>query len=445
MTVPDLLLLGASTRAAAFSALRANLQPIGADLFADADLQAHCRVIRVPSDNYPNGLLRAVADLPMVPWMYTGSLENHPRLVAKLARQRPLLGNDAAVLKKVRSPFAIAEVLRSVGLPRPAVLRPENASRAKGRWLIKPLAGAGGTGIHFLTGATSTIRSPRHVYLQEYVAGVSCAAVYLGDGQQAHLLGAARQLVGQSWLHVSGFRYCGSIGPMQLAPSLKKNLQHLGAVLASAFGLRGPFGVDFILKDGVAWPVEINPRYTASVEVLEYATGMSVLAVDRESWETPPTHAPLPGGEGLGVRARGSDVVNHSRLLCRRGVGEEEIPSMANGKWQMANGKLPPQAPSPLTPHPSCLTPVCGKAILFARTPLLFPENGPWQETLRQSDPIREMPTFADIPHPGERIEAGRPILTLFARAVTEDACLTALQKTAGELEDCLYAATSRL
>jgi len=26
-----------------------------------------------------------------------------------------------------------------------------------------------------------------------------------------------------------------------------------------------------ILRDGVPWPVEINPRYTASVEVLEYA------------------------------------------------------------------------------------------------------------------------------------------------------------------------------
>ena len=48
-------------------------------------------------------------------------------------------------------------------------------------------------------------------------------------------------------------------------------LQQLGLDLARGCGLRGLFGVDFVLSEGVPWPVEINPRYTASVEVLEYA------------------------------------------------------------------------------------------------------------------------------------------------------------------------------
>ena len=46
----------------------------------------------------------------------------------------------------------------------------------------------------------------------------------------------------------------------------------------SAFGLAGWFGVDFILRDGIPWPVEINPRYTASVEIHELASGRSLLA-----------------------------------------------------------------------------------------------------------------------------------------------------------------------
>ena len=44
----NLILFGASTRAAAFSALRAGLRPWCADLFADADLQAHCPAMRLP-------------------------------------------------------------------------------------------------------------------------------------------------------------------------------------------------------------------------------------------------------------------------------------------------------------------------------------------------------------------------------------------------------------
>ena len=54
---PSLLIFGASVRAAAFSALRAGLQPWCADLFADADLRARCPTIRVPAEVYPDGFL----------------------------------------------------------------------------------------------------------------------------------------------------------------------------------------------------------------------------------------------------------------------------------------------------------------------------------------------------------------------------------------------------
>ena len=48
--------------------------------------------------------------------------------------------------------------------------------------------------------------------------------------------------------------------------SLAAKLQRLGEVLASASGLMGWFGIDYVLRDGEPWPVEVNPRYTASVE-----------------------------------------------------------------------------------------------------------------------------------------------------------------------------------
>ena len=51
-------------------------------------------------------------------------------------------------------------------------------------------------------------------------------------------------------------------------------LDKLGTVLAQAFRLVGLFGVDGVLDAERFWPVEVNPRYTASVEVLEGATGL---------------------------------------------------------------------------------------------------------------------------------------------------------------------------
>ena len=58
-TPQNLLILGASTRAAAFSALRAGLAPRCADFFADRDLAATCPVERVDSQEGAEGLERA--------------------------------------------------------------------------------------------------------------------------------------------------------------------------------------------------------------------------------------------------------------------------------------------------------------------------------------------------------------------------------------------------
>src|SRR5438105_318768 len=154
----------------------------------------------------------------------------------------------------------------------------------------------------------------------------------------------------------------------------------MGAVLAAGCGLRGLFGVDGVLRDGAFWPVEVNPRYTASVEVLEYATGLSALGHHRRAFDE---SAPVPA------------------------VGPA--------------------------------TGVVGKAILYARASAVFPADGPWRATLEHRGPVTEMPAFADLPHAGNRVEAGRPVLTLLVRAATEEACLAALRTQADEVERGLY------
>ena len=80
----------------------------------------------------------------------------------------------------------------------------------------------------------------------------------------------------QTWLHARGFKYAGNIGPVEVAPNLRRQLVLLGSRLMTTFGLRGVIGVDFIDHADHAWVVEVNPRYPASVEVIEHATGRAV-------------------------------------------------------------------------------------------------------------------------------------------------------------------------
>lgn len=381
MSSSNLLIVGASARAAAFSALRAGLHPWCVDLFADVDLQQRCAVTRL-TERYPEGFGRFIeSDVPG-PWMYTGGLENRPGLVEEWAKYRPLWGNDELCLVVSRDPKYLTVSTRGLDSCAPALRRPGQTPPASGRWLLKPRRGAGGIGIRFLTPVEDSW-DKNDFYCQEYIEGQSLSLLYLGGERTAQLLGITRQLVGETWLHAAPFHYCGSIGPLDPRSIQRPSLGELGHQIASESFLYGLFGIDGVLRERAFWPVEINPRYTASVEVLELATGSPMLG-----W--------------------------HGHVF--------------------AQGRLPPL---PMPAKSAYRT--IGKAILFARDDLHFPADGPWMAELRSPKPVHELPNFADIPAAGARIEAGQPILTFFAAANSVDACEDALRQIAADLDRWLF------
>jgi predicted ATP-grasp superfamily ATP-dependent carboligase len=336
-------------------------------------------VRKVPIDAYPHGLLDALAHAPQAPVIYTGALENRPDLIAKI--DRPLWGNPPDVLHAVRSPERWTRCLLESGLPCPAI---STEPTDVGLWLLKPRKSAGGFGIHAHDGQLFEARSH---FLQEWIDGQPCSAVFLGTGGQVSLLGVTQQLIGTPWLNASGFHYAGSIGPLPLDPTTEERWRRLGHVLGQAFSLQGLFGVDAIVRDGVPWPVEINPRYTASVEILERGQGVSALAMHRD--------------------AVTADIRSHTLTpgLSPGGRGEQ-------GVW--------------------------GKAILFARRTFDFPADGPWLAALEPGVGVDQV-EFADIPHAGEIIDQGRPVLTLFASAPTVAECAVKLQEKAQALDRRLW------
>src|SRR5436190_22892077 len=95
-----LLIIGASARAAAFSAFRAGIRPECIDLFADADLTALCPTERLSASKYPQGFSKSDRFRAQGPRLYTGGLENWPALIDRLAAARqPLRGNRGAALR----------------------------------------------------------------------------------------------------------------------------------------------------------------------------------------------------------------------------------------------------------------------------------------------------------------------------------------------------------
>ena len=279
---PSLIIVGASARAAAQSARRAGYEPWCIDLFADRDLQQIATAIRCPPDAYPQGIVSLVARAtfpPEVPVLYTGALENHPEVLEAIALQQPLLGCSAEVVRKVRDPSALASIppIKGLGSCRIHLSPPQKPSSDAGevRYLIKPRHSAGGHGIRHWSAGDPFGKT---CYLQEYAPGTSISATYVADAIGAVLLGVTEQMLGDAAFGSSGFRYCGSLGSLPLTDRQRGALEYLGMTLARRFGLHGPFGVDAVLDArGDVRPVEVNPRYTASMELLERATDVCVL------------------------------------------------------------------------------------------------------------------------------------------------------------------------
>lgn len=363
-------IVGASARAAAESAVRAGFDVATADRFADQDL---CRIAAATRmDEYPDGLadwLRRLSPRPAA-WLYTGALENRPELVDAMAAECSLWGNRGDVLRQVRSVPQLADALRRAGLRFPDTRASPDGLPRDGTWLAKSGRGGGGSGVRRLGGPLA----PHAVY-QRYVPGIPCSAVFVAAKGAAVLVGVVRQLVGEDWLGAHEFQYCGALGPWPVDDRLRDEIARIGSVVAARFGLVGLFGVDFVLDANRVWTIEVNPRYPASVEVLERATSIRAIAA----------HA----------------------IACR-------------------DHRLPPiQADWDQKCH--------GKAIVFAkRRIVLTPENPVSSGAFAPG-------MLADLPHAATVIEAGQPVLTVFAADADADRVTRLLQIRVAEVEASLY------
>ncbi len=376
-TAPPLLIVGASARAAAFSALRSGMQVTCLDRFADIDLQQVAEVRQI--SNYPDGLIGELGQLSRRPVMYTGALENHHDVIRAIESGHWLLGNGADTLLHARAPQAVCEVLKRFHVPHLKIRTHREPPPADGQWLLKPLHGAAGRGITVWDehAATSPTLDEAH-YFQRKAEGETFSAVFLAQKEpfQCRYVGLTRQLIGLPELNAPQYRWCGAIGPLVLDTSAEILIRRTGNVLARQFGLQGLFGCDFIL-DPQTRPLmtEVNPRYTSSVEVLELLAEVNL-------------------------------VRDHCEAMGYQVSAEESHMPLTN------------------------LPPVIGKAVVFADRELLVPANCEWICT----SPQRPLPGHADIPQPGSVIPAGGPICSILTGADSTDDCLSHLLQRAAQV-----------
>lgn len=357
-----ILLVGLTARALAESAVRAGCDIVSVDYFGDLDTKrlGPNASLRERGAEYSAAALAQVArEVSYDAVAYGGGLENHPEAVEALAESKALLGNTPETLRCVRDPAILFAFLAARGFTAPETITLQRDSPRElpttGRWLVKPVASGGGHGVREWRGGSP---GPRHV-LQQFLAGVPGSAVFVADGREAVLLGWSEQLHAPT-----AFRYGGNLFPLAVTDATIEELRHLAQALTERFGLVGLNGIDFVLQGSRPAVLEVNPRYSASMELVERATGVSMF--------------------GLHLRA--------CRGILHGPKPEAELRAGTRADFH-------------------------GKRIVYARRDVTATASLTWLER-----------GVRDVPHPGDTIGKGRPICTVLSAGPSREACLAALQ-----------------
>ncbi|WP_164101793.1 ATP-grasp domain-containing protein [Candidatus Laterigemmans baculatus] len=264
-----LILMGGSVRAAAESAASDGWEVSAIDRFGDVDTRRAARSWQpLPPELDFDGLLER---LPPGPLVLTGGMEQWYQRLERVRDQRPVLAPPTATIERLRDPVFLQSLAERCGFRFPRFRLPTTREVPPG-WLAKSRRSTAGLGV---SASRINPRNDDH-YLQKRVAGRPWGASFLASDSSTELLGVCRSLFQN--LGATPFLYSGSLGPLPVRTECQQKLQRLGEAIRQELALRGLFGIDLIADSSdELWVLEINPRMTASMELLERRLGSSLV------------------------------------------------------------------------------------------------------------------------------------------------------------------------
>jgi hypothetical protein len=195
------------------------------------------------------------------------------------------------------------------------------------------------------------------------------ASFFAGSGRVT-LLGVCLNL--RRCLGPLRYLYSGSLGPITFADERLQQLQTAANWIVAQTGLDGLFGVDFLAtgqSDSLTL-LEINPRYTASMEILERAQDFSAIGLQSS------LRAPLGSVSHSGPSAV-SDRLTAERDGCKP----------RDAYWL--------------------------KRVLWCKNPLVWRECVIREHLHRVAGPFAQRWTLHDTPHEAYQIPAASPVATM--------------------------------
>ena len=262
-----LILIGASVRAATQSAVRAGFRVTAIDLFGDVDTRAVCHTYVALDKSAPLVVKNLSREDQATRLMIVGGLDREAELVGELTATCPYLGLNADGLKRLRAAGFLGEIARRAGILFPPGAPNGVKTASADRWLLKNPHSSGGLAVHWAPPSWRLDVAQDRSYLQAWVPGRPHGATFVSNGSSCQLLGVCAgrfTRIGQT-----PFVYAGSLGPTIVTVQARSSISKLGQTIVDRTGIAGLFNADLMIKGDKIWLLEVNPRWSASCELVE--------------------------------------------------------------------------------------------------------------------------------------------------------------------------------
>jgi len=261
------LIAGFSTRHVAQSAHNAGYEVCTVDHFCDQDLSWYTKDREKFDDlaDLPDAIGRICRRHTFDLYVPTSGAED-------MDVPLPLCGTPPRTLAPFMDKLETQHFFEAHGIPAPRIL-PGNEYPA----MVKPCRGAGGwrNAVIENDAAMDAWESlyPGIPYLrQEIVEGAPASVCCVATGTEAMAIATNGQILRGAG--ESAFGFSGSITPFS-HPAVDRMIG-LAEHIAALSGCRGTVGIDFVVRDGMPFAIEINPRFQGTVDTVERACGCSL-------------------------------------------------------------------------------------------------------------------------------------------------------------------------
>ncbi|HZD43534.1 MAG TPA: ATP-grasp domain-containing protein [Methanomicrobiales archaeon] len=262
------LVAGFATRHVVQSARRAGYAVYTVDHFCDQDLSWYAEeCIRFEElDEIGERVAELAQRHPMDILVVTSGAET-------LTAPVPLYGTSRHQVEKFLDKLDIQRFLEEHHFPTPPLAGEEEYPA-----MIKPRRGAGGWRNQVVHSREEKERwldlfgENPHI-VQKVVPGTPASVSCLADGSRARAVAANLQLLrGEGERH---YGFSGSLTPLPDHPLLPRMVR-IAEEIAGRSGCVGSVGIDFVLGKEDVCAIEINPRFQATLDTVEMATGESL-------------------------------------------------------------------------------------------------------------------------------------------------------------------------